>query len=80
MITLDQKKMIDEWVSDCSTDFEEGAFTDMALKGDLFGLTGNTCDFSRDIQGYIDKLVDSKVLRLSCGFFGTLYWRNGDNE
>tara|TARA_R110000868_G_scaffold210375_1_gene460378 strand:- start:14694 stop:14936 length:243 start_codon:yes stop_codon:yes gene_type:complete len=80
MITSEQKELIDNWISDCSTGFEEGAFTDMSLKGNIFGLSGNTCDFARDIQDYIDELVENKVLKRSCGFLGTLYWRDGDNE
>lgn len=75
MITLDQQKLVDDWLSDCSTDFEEGAFTDMALKSNIFGLSGNTCSFSRDIQEYIDKLVAGGVLKESNGWCGTLYWR-----
>ena len=80
MITLDQQKLVDDWVSDCSTDFEEGAFTDMALKANIFGLSGNTCNLAKSIQEYIDKLVADGVLRQCSGCCGTLYWRGNSHE
>ena len=77
MITLEQQKLVDDWVSDCSTDFAEGAFTDMALKSNVFGLNGNTSDFAKSIQEYIDKLVVDGVLKSCGGWCGTVYWRAG---
>lgn len=77
MITLEQQELVNDWVSDCSTDFEEGSFTDMALKSNIFGLSGNTSDFAKSIQEYIDKLVDDGVLKQCSGWCGTVYWRAG---
>lgn len=75
MITLEQQKLVDDWISDCSTDFEDGAFTDMEMKSSVFGLTGNTCDFAKSVQEYIDKLVDNKSLKACSGWCGTVYLR-----
>lgn len=67
--------MIDNWISDCPADFEDGAFTDMAIKGNLFGLSGNTSELAESIQAYIDELVERGILKESSGWFGTVYWR-----
>lgn len=74
MLTVEQKEMINNWVSDCSQNFED-AFTDMALLSNLFGLSGNTCQLSSDTRDYINELVGDGVLRSSGGWCGTVYWR-----
>lgn len=75
MLTLEQKEMVDNWVADCSADFDD-AFTDMAILSNVFGLSGNTCNLARDAKDYIDELVNSGVLKSSGGWCGTVYWRS----
>ena len=76
MLTQEQKEMVNDWVSDCSCDFDD-AFTDMAILCNVFGLSGNTCGLARDAQDYIEELVDTGVLKQSGGWCGTVYWRAG---
>ena len=76
MITLEQKQAVNDWVSDCGASFED-AFVSMAIMSNVFGLSGNTCSFARDVQDYIDELVDTGTLKSSGGWCGTVYWRAG---
>ena len=74
MLTVEQKEMVNNWISNKKTCFDD-AFTDIDICSEVFKVCENGGYTGRYVGNYIDELVDGGKLKKCSGCCGTVYWR-----